>query len=139
MKPISLNNICFSDINRVAQICGHPNNIEIFQDKVKSISDTGCFIDRNRISVISSNYLDEFSYVRTNVLPDNRFMNWVDSLSSPPSWAVYFGLVKKERMIYIVQSDTVTTFDPNRIENETKKMTKILEKYISPETLRKMI
>ena len=77
-------------------IITHPDNIE----KIKYY-----FQKSNHIHLLSvleikgSPYLEKErwngKWVRTKVLPDDRFTEWVD-IENPSDWAIYFGLVKKE-------------------------------------------
>ena len=51
------------------------------------------------IKVITSEIFDKFRDVeyweRTDILPDTKLVKWVTDIENPPSWAIYFGLVKK--------------------------------------------
>lgn len=46
-------------------------------------------------------------WLRTSELPDDRFFTWVDDMTNPPSWAIFFGLVEKEYEYeyYLVDTD----------------------------------
>ena len=74
-----------------------------FKDSIKNILDIKVIPDEN-IPV----EMPTGKYERSNTLPDDRFTSWVDDMKNPPSWAIYFGLVKEEqkRIIYIEKNTT---------------------------------
>lgn len=60
--------------------------------------------------VVEDSLVPEFRYKRTEVLPDNSFFQMVDT-NNPSSWAIYFGLVKKERVVYSVNDKRIYFVD----------------------------
>lgn len=53
-------------------------------------------------------------WLRNSILPDDRFVTWLDNedMMNPPSWAIYFGLVRKEMEMVFYILDTRTVYNP---------------------------
>lgn len=111
-----------NNINEIDCIIAHPNNIEILKKQLakdrESLEEDGMLVDLSRIELISNEYLAEFTeyWKRSDILPDNRFINWVVDLENPPSWAIFFGLVEKERILnyYATNKKNWTCLDNTR-------------------------
>lgn len=60
----------------------------------EKIFDQGFYVNpaRVKLNIIS----DSPKYMRTKILPDNNFFQFVEEkdLNNPPSWAIFFGLVE---------------------------------------------
>lgn len=106
------------NLDGVTIITTHPDNVDILNKYLdKHEKETSSYIFRPRpIKIIASPYVKKYTdkdrkingktvWERGKVLPDCRFITWVDDLENPPSWAIYFGLVKpaKELAFYVNQ------------------------------------
>lgn len=52
-------------------------------------------------------YKETGRWIRGQALQDDKFCTWVDDLINPPSWAIFFGLVEKEKEVYIHQTHEI--------------------------------
>lgn len=86
----------------------HPNNLELLK---KEFSKAENFHNTfNSIPIIADPLLEEFSidttiWERTEIMPDTKFTTWVEDLLNPPSWAIFFGLVKRPKFRNFILSD----------------------------------
>ena len=100
----------------------HPNNIERLKREIQEQREDSEYVYRNPlndIEIISCNTLNEYvedetKYERTDILPDSKFISWVEDLDNPPSWAIYLGLVRRPKiyLFYAVSKKNSCVFDP---------------------------
>ena len=100
------------DLSDCLEIITHPMHLPLIYtslDKLQTCyADEGIFFPRIP-PISSSQYLEPYrktgNWNRTNILPDTPYVTWVEDITNPSSWAIYFGLVETEEEpnIYIIK------------------------------------
>ncbi len=92
------------DLTDCMEIVTHPMHLPLIYASLKkmqtALENEGLFFPRIP-PITSSLKLDPNrptgDWTRTNVLPDTKYVTWVEDIKSPSSWAIYFGLVETEQ------------------------------------------
>lgn len=79
------------------QIITHPANVDLIRN-IDSVKDVH-IIDINRIEIISNPYMERERWTGKWLVAGNEFYQYWDGVGQPPSWAIYFGFVKKEMVL----------------------------------------
>lgn len=109
------------------KIITHPSNIKLLKEQIKKSNFTENYfgLPNNSIhligglggiEILGSEHLEPEKWtgrwIRTDKMPDNRFVEMVD-LKNPSEWAIYFGLVRKEMAMLAYE---VGNFMPLKID-----------------------
>lgn len=97
----------------------HPNNYakiqkELLKEQNERVEKSAEYMIYS-VEIISDPSVPEYEEIpgeweRTDVLSDDKFTSWVTDLTNPPSWAIYFGLVRLKRRMIVYGLKTTATF-----------------------------
>jgi hypothetical protein len=106
----------------------HPDNIKCIKEQVAreeakdrdSVAGMIHFIRPqllDGIKVVGDIHIPKERHNGKYTVEGNRFYSWWDGCGEPPSWAIFFGLVKPvmEPVFYAIE-DRITQFDPFRFK-----------------------
>jgi hypothetical protein len=108
------------DLDGLDSVITHPDNIPLLQESLQKINkEIGGYIHCPKtIKIIADKNLPQYEIAkdgdgytvwrRTTTLEDSPFITWVEDLSNPPSWAIYFGLVEKMSPVFYLTKMGVT-------------------------------
>lgn len=102
----------------------HPDNLELIKKQIESESKQERVRDSDFLHFMNpdilfgikfqtNKYLEKERPTGKYMVEGNRFYSWWDGQGEPPSWAIFFGLVKPimEPFFYIVDDHSTIYFD----------------------------